>query len=516
MMPQKIYSIFICLLSLLLTPALNGQKFEIYDVSDGLSSDYSNTIIQDRKGFIWIGTNNGLNRYNGYETTVFVSNEEDSSSISSNWITALLEDADGNLWVGTDGGGLNFYDKEKNVFENYVFDSENPNSINSNVILSLELDKQQRLWIGTNKGLNLYKTENGSFESWNNYKKCDQCYHAIKSIVSDKKGNLWIGDEIYGLYYFNVEKQVFSQPYTFKNDRLNTKLSYVNDLLYTDDKLWIATADGPFILDFASRKIDKLVVDQEEKSSILDDFIISINKDKEQNIWICSEGSGVGYLQNSQLTVFSTNVNPNIGLNSNTVADVIVDYSNNLWVATRGGGLNKYNLKTRVFDHHATRTDRNSLVNNEVRALQQEASGTVWIGTNNGVSKYDPKSDSYVNYVTDFSFKSDASAPRIRLIHKTESSGIWVGTQSGGLYKYNQALDKFQLDKTYYYNNITDNPKKIAQIIEHDNQNLWLFTDGTGVIDYDLKTGVLKPLIAKYPYGLKRLDSDPFLACLCI
>jgi len=153
-----------------------------------ISSNYPTSVIQDSKGFIWVGTNNGLNRYDGYRSKVYKYDAKKSNTISNDWITSLLEDSHGNIWIGTDGGGLNYYN-----------------------------------------------TTTGVITRWKQPNECEKCIYSVNGIIEDHKGNLWIGDEYYGLYYFNISNGKFTKPHLKYSGKNKLPSKFINDLYYSKE-----------------------------------------------------------------------------------------------------------------------------------------------------------------------------------------------------------------------------------------------------------------------------------------
>ena len=182
------------------------NRFNHISVSDGLSVGTVNTILQDRIGFLWFGTEDGLNRYDGYDFNLFTSSPTDSNSLSNNYIWSLAEDSLGNIWIGTDGGGLNKFDPVTNKFIRYYHNENDSNCISSNVIQSLLIDSQNNLWIGTwGGGLCKYDYKNDSFqriylEPQSNYNKAVKF---IWTIYEDASGTIWVGTDNSGLLYYD-------------------------------------------------------------------------------------------------------------------------------------------------------------------------------------------------------------------------------------------------------------------------------------------------------------------------
>ncbi|UXP32409.1 methyl-accepting chemotaxis protein [Reichenbachiella agarivorans] len=457
--------------------------FERLSVEDGLASNYLNGIIQDNKGFLWIATNNGLSRYDGYQFKNIVNDANDSSSISNNWITCVLQDSRGDFWLGTEGGGLNFYNSSTGKFKRFLNKPDDASSISHNNIISLYQDSKGRIWVGSLNGLSLFNPENETFTNWKNYMNCDNCIHWATSMVEDKQGNLWVGDESLGLFYFNTTTHQFSIPNIVNKNDYNVSAFFVYGLYLEDKLLYITTAQGFFILNTQTNMfLDKY--NGTKHKGELDVFTRKVYAGGKNDLWITTNGNGVIHYKTKSRDIEVLDATH--GLSSNSIGGLLVDYSNNLWVATKGGGLNKYNLKNQMFSHWVHEMDnKTSLANNEVRAIHQDADGTTWVGTNFGLSRHDPGTNNFKNYIKDFDFKDDVSAPRIRMVYREKGGDLWVSSQSGALYRYLADQDRFIHDPVYASSPLTNNMRKINCIYEKSPDILWLCSDGMGILAYN-------------------------------
>jgi len=263
---------------ILILPNLYAQTntgfFEKIAIENGLSSNYPTSIIQDSKGFIWVGTNNGLNRYDGYQSKVFMYDPKNNNTISDNWITSLLEDSNGNIWVGTDGGGLNRYNTITGVVTRFKHKKDDPTTISSNVILRIYEDSNLRLWIGTKNGLNLFDASNFTFQHWEQPNICEKCDYSVKAIIGDDKDNLWIGDEYYGLYYFNTSSGKFTKPHLKYSDKSKLPSKFINDLHYSKGILWVGTDNGLGLLNTNNKTYEKIPLQNDKDRRFIEDVFI--------------------------------------------------------------------------------------------------------------------------------------------------------------------------------------------------------------------------------------------------
>lgn len=220
-------------------------RFEQLSLEDGLSQSVVNAILQDSKGFLWIGTDDGLNRYDGYEFKVYKPDTNDPASISDRSITDLVEDSQGYLWIATRVGGLNRYDPVSGKFTAYMHDEADEQSIADNHISTLLLDTDG-LWVGTGNGLDYFSFETNAFT---HYPIADSSLKPVSSSIStlfiDSTEKLWIGTSDAGVSYYNRKNDTFK---SYKNSVYNSRsLSHNRILAITEDKngrIWIGTGNG--------------------------------------------------------------------------------------------------------------------------------------------------------------------------------------------------------------------------------------------------------------------------------
>ncbi|WP_158973617.1 sensor histidine kinase [Cellulophaga sp. L1A9] len=499
--PSNIFfaTVFFILLALNLNAQSKNQFLEKIGIENGLSSNYPTCVIEDSKGFIWIGSNNGLNRYDGYQSKIFKYDPNNSNTISENWVTSLLEDKEGNIWIGTEGGGLNHYNTATDVITRFTHKKNDSTSISSNIVHRIYEDSQSRLWLGTKNGLNLLDRDKLSFQHWIQPNKCQHCEFSLKAITEDEKGNLWIGDEFQGLYYFTPSTGKFTRPHLNDSDENILPSKFINDLYFSKGMLWVGTDNGLAILNTRTSPFSPVSLDGKHKSAASDICIWKIYNDQNGSIWLCSNGNGlINYnLKTHEITIYKADGNSPYKIGSNSVEDVLVDKSRNIWMATTGNGLNKFNLKNLNFHHWEKDDDNsNSLVNNNVRAMLQDLDGTIWIGTNNGLSRFNPESKRFRNYINDFNYRADVNTTKIRAIYRSQNNDIWVGTQSGGLYTYDRKQDKFSLALGFADSPLASKIGHIQSIYEIKEGQLIIGTVGAGLITYNTINRELKRIYA--------------------
>lgn len=335
--------------------------FERINIDQGLSQSSINCILQDSRGFMWFGTQDGLNRYDGYNFIVYKRSSVDTSSISSNWITSLFEDETGIIWIGTQGGGLNRFDRVTEKFTAYVNDPGNPFSLMDNDVRSVYQDKAGTYWVGTAEGVCTFNKQNGKFNALTGSKGIESAF--VSTIFEDHRGDIWFGTQGSGIYRLVRERGA------------RTVINYTH------------------IPDFAN--------------SLSNNFINAIFEDKNKVIWV-GTGGGLNRLLTTETGGFVSfrhdDKNP-ASLSFDRVQTIFEDRLGILWIGTDGGGLNCFDPRdptgTKFLRYQNNPIDLNSLGENRVYSLLEDKSGTLWIGTGGGLSKVDRKPKKFKHFRTE-------------------------------------------------------------------------------------------------------------------
>ena len=507
-------SVFICVFAFHFA---NGQSYELSALissSDGLSQSTVNCIIQDEHGFLWIGTQDGLNQYDGYNFTCYYNQPGDSTSLSDNYITSLCLAPDGSIWVGTMSGGLNHLDKKTGKFQRFQKNLSRQGSITDNTIWALTCDGNGNIYAGTNDGLNVYNPELQQFSYFNQNNSILPSRMVI-SLFNDDKGHIWIGTNK-GLVRYELDSQNFSPIeiisdnngesniiiWTINKDLrgnilLGTKngiFQTINDkqakLLHGTDalsvvwnlfpvsqnKIWCGTQDGLHCYDKKAGVSKTILTNSVAADKTSNPNVWSVYKDQANIIWIGSdEGLAKFETKRNSFWILNEDKDNDLYLTEKSVNSILVDSENTLWVGTDGKGLNYIKddrKKFSVFTHDKTRF--NSISGNRVWALLEDSEGLIWIGTyGDGLCCYDKKLDSFKRYSTG-NEKNQISNSRVLALHEDNDGNIWVGTRGGGINKINKRSGEISVFKNNPEDSTSLPSNTILAITGDKNGNVWI------------------------------------------
>lgn len=450
-------------------------------------------MIQDSKGFMWFGTYDGLNRYDGRQVKIYRKTKS-ADSLSDGNIRALYEDSTGLLWIGTKSGGLNYYDRQTDTFRHFVPEKDNPDSISGKSVSCIYEDSKGRLWIGTNSGLNLYDRASEKFIHFKSTDTPDSISHnEIRALYEDMHGRLWVGTAN-GLNLFQEEKKTFKKYFNNPEDKSsicdNTILCFYQN---KKDELWVGTKKGIAIHDPASDSFKILFRSLE---------INDIYEDKAGNLWLGTlEGLGKRNPKTDNFepekmsfTFFKNNQLDPQSLGDNKVTRILEDQSGVLWVGTYADGLSILTPKMQAFGLiNRQPWKENTLPGMQISAICEDNSGLVWIGTyKKGLSIYNPQTGKFKNYNKKSPEPWNLNGNRINCIFQDSKGLIWVGTRKSGVFvidKDKGIIARYRRDKKNK-NSLSQN--NIWWIYEGSKGYIWIGTSKKGLNRLDRETGNFK------------------------
>lgn len=506
----------------------NKFAFRHLTVSDGLSKSSVISIVQDHQGFMWFGTRDGLNRYDGHKIKVYKHDNTIPHSISNNDITKLMVDSRGDLWVGT-FNGLNRYDCSQDKFISYYKETGDASTLSDNTVWALCESNNGDIWVGTSKGLNRFNRATGTFEAFfhddrdafsisNNrvqdifedkegfiwvataggLNKMDisskgnirftRLLHEpgnsnslsdddTQSVREDKEGNLWIGTSLGGLNKYNKSTGKFE---SFLLDSLSDHSIRNNDVrsLAFDEqgRLWIGAYTGLYLLDIKNNRFHRMFNDKDNSTSLSNNSVKSVFVDRMGTLWVGTYYGGVNMLDeqnhNFQNYKYQSGLS---GLTYEVISAIVEDAEGMIYVGTEGGGINILNPRTGVYKTMIKQETENSLSSNNIKSLYLDDEQNLWIGTyRGGLNILDLRSGKIKNYRNEIKNQSSLANDNIYSILQENDSLFWLGLFGGGLTLFNKNNEQFFQVAEGTDKGLTS--RQVRVLFKDSQGNLWVGT----------------------------------------
>ncbi len=508
-------------------------KFQRIDTNDGLSDGIVHCTLKDSRGFVWFGTDNGLNRYNGYDFTVYQRDQKDPSSIGGNRVVSVTETEDGDLLIGTLDGGLSIYHWTTDSFSVYQHLEGDPTSLSDNLVQEVLVDAEGQVWIGTGQGLDLFDRKKGTFRHamplvgtgiaglatskeggiWvvsSNFQVHrisdnlqlmetsrflqEDTYESVFAVHADHLGKIWIGTQERGIAIFNPHDRSFSWLNT---DNSGLRKNFIR-AIYEDVQghVWIGCdGAGVNIYDPATSQWQYAQHQTYNSTSISSDAVYSFYGDPEGNFWVGTFKKGVNLYSpiRTKFDIHQPEPGNQNSLSNNSVLGIDVDAEGKVWLATDGGGLNLYDPKTGRFQHFRHHSDRNSISSDIVKSVLVDHEGIVWAGTYlAGLNRYDPKSGLWKNYNTSASDTKSLPFNSVWSILEDDNKELWFGFLGDGIARFDRETDSFH--------HIPRNPNDpngfsesaIFKILKDRKGRFWLGSEHQGINTFDPRSGAIK------------------------
>jgi ligand-binding sensor domain-containing protein/signal transduction histidine kinase/DNA-binding response OmpR family regulator len=511
--------LFFCIFLILTIDSLQAQEyyFKHYQVEEGLSNNTVLSSLQDEDGFMWFGTKDGLNRFDGYRFKTYRSNSDPIHSLGSNYIQSLHE-YNGIIWVGTDKG-LYKYDKKLDRFSIL-------NEAINDRIAAIEHDKHGNIWFISGNILYKYSTAKNETTTFN-----PNNYFIATSITRDAKGEIWVSS-LNKLYHYSEESLSFETvPLNYNNPSYRITVIYALDknniLIGTQDhgvlsynrtnkstsslpfatkdplfvrqfkkngknEIWIASESGVYIYNIQTKKYINLKKDFNDPFSISDNAAYSITIDKENGVWIGTYFGGINYHQKqyTQFKKYFPKNNQN-SISGSAVREIHKDDNGDFWIGTEDAGLNKFNPKTQVFTSYKPNGSPGSVSYYNIHALLPRKEN-IWIGTfEHGLDVLDRKSGKVIKHYNAGTETGALKSNFIFSFYETRNKDLLVQT-SVGIYKYNPINDNFDILKNFPEN------MHYTSFMEDNDGNYWAGTYRDGLLFYNSKNK--KKEIFRYNY----------------
>lgn len=453
--------------------------FHNLTIENGLSQNSILDICQDKYGFYWFATEEGVNKYDGYTFAVYKNNPDDSTSLVHNYVQSICKDSDGDLWLGTEGG-LSMYDYDNDCFRQFTH-SNDPNSLKNNVIVNLYPDPKGGLWISINLlGIQFYNKQNKTFTSFthdsNNPNSLSN--NQVNSVLRDRSGNLWFGTNSGLNKYIESENRFVRYFYEKPNPNSpfnNSIRSIVQDI---NGVIWVITNRG---LEKFNPENGEFLINSTQTHQKHECFnsLRHLVIDKNNTLWISSPCGIWQYnIESKQFHLYSNNEINKHSISTNFSSKLYCD-NDNLWIGSYGSGLNYTSLTPQGFEHlYKSPMDKNSLIKNDIFSLYEDNAGNLWIGTDGVLIEYSPVNKIYKNYFIPDNLKS-THLIIINSLLEDKDNNLWVGTSNGPI-KFDRKTKTF---KSY------TQPVTQQKVI----QQVWnIFEDSLGIVWFASRVGLGK------------------------
>ncbi len=539
MKKQPLLSFLLACLAAMLTaapaPPREGRQlqFEHLSIEDGLSQSTARQILQDRRGFTWISTFDGLNKYDGQHFTRYAPVSGNPHSISDEKCTALCETKDGFLWVGTQANGLNRFDPETERFTRFLHQPDNPASLGDNRITTLLEDDNGVLWIGTSSaGLHRYNRETGTFTRFTHQAKepltrsrneiFDICAdrrgklrlatrrgidlfdpatgtfrlflpnpkeangingNSVFSICNDSSGNTWAAGLGGRLYKLTPSGETITQYNVSIKGRRENIVTYIHE--DREGTLWLGTnREGLKKFDPETGKFSTYLHDYNNPTSLSSNDIFHIYEDRSGLLWIGTSGGGVNMLnrRKEKFETYRHNPNDPNSLGGKVVLSIFEGRGNVLWMAISGEGLDKLDQKTGTFTHYRNDPKKTGgLVSNYLYCAIEDRDGIVWIGTQRaGLERLDPETGVFTHHFPKRNDPNWLLHPSVSYLAEDKDGNLWIATLEG-LNRRDKKTGRFTA-----FRHDPEDPRslggELVEILYLDrSDNLWACTPGHGV-----------------------------------
>ncbi len=446
---------------------LQEPAFRRISTEEGLSQSVVLCMVQDWSGFVWFGTEDGLNRYDGYSFVNYRHDPSDSNSLSNSYIWSLHVDRDGLLWIGTWGGGLNCFDPVRNVFVRYQHDPADTTTISHDRVTAVGEDSLGSLWACTaGGGLNMFDRTTRRFKRISQLSTLlpPPRRDALFCMLTDRRGLIWIGTYFSGLLTFDPRTGA--------------------------------------VREFRHNPKDPL--------SISDDRITSLCEEGNGDIWVGTWGGGLNLLHRADNAFehFRTTPRDSTSLPGDIVRSLVRDSKGTLWIGTMGAGAARFNRATRTFSRyrHSPFVDK-SLSDDVVTSLYEDRGGVLWFGTSNGISVSSPFVQKFPLYSRDIRYPGGLNGKRVFAMCQDSLGYIWIGTEDAGLNRFDPRSGRFN-----HYRYDPANPSSlphdyVAALMTDAGGDVWVGTYGGGLARFDQKNNLFERYATDRNNPARRLNA---------
>lgn len=476
-------------------------RFEHIGIAEGLSQGTVNHIMKDRKGFLWFATQDGLNRYDGYDFKIYRKDPGNPNSLSNNFIWTTVQDQQGIIWIGTFGGGLSKFDPKQERFTTFLPDpADIRHSLAHTGVRALHEVNDSILLIGTDYGLSILNTQTETIRTFHPKLEGSAHYPGQNLLCFERldANRILLGDK-FGVFVFDLIKEEFSSLFELKRGNDRQSFSVQDIALGKNRDAWLATARGLMLIsveDSSTKRVKQYEFHRaDDPRSLLTNSLSSLHMDQDR-LWIGS-GRGLSYMDLEEsgktspaFTHSQHDPKKAESLAHNQINHIFGDQSGFLWIATKAG-LSKLPQKDPVFSSIGFEEDGQGLCNSSVLGMEEDAAGNLWVATVGGLTKirnWKQENRQFTCYHLPDYFPAGAQSDYILNVCKDNKEQIWVCTRRGGLARL---ISDASGEPTFdHYSPDANNPQSIGSstiytLFQDQSGTIWLGTSGGGVNAFD-------------------------------
>ncbi|MCP5103631.1 MAG: response regulator [bacterium] len=500
----------------------NNLVFDHLTIKDGLSQTSVYCILQDSRGFMWFGTQDGLNKYDGYSFEVYRHDPENPNSVTQNFITVLTEDRGGNIWIGTRGNGFSRFSPDAGTFKHYIYNPPGPDRLSAVSIRSVTGICEARsgmLWIASSdSGLTRFDPVTETFTTYRHDKKepAGLGSDSITAVIEDHEGTIWVGTRK-GLNKLNPETGRFTR---YLHDPQNPGSLSNNEVTAVaaghSGTIWVGTAGGGLNrLNPGTGRFKNYTFDARNPAGLSHNHVSEIYISRGGVLWIGTIQGGLNRLhpESEIFTRFRHDSSNPRSLTDDQILCIHEDRTGILWIGTFSDGVNKLNPRTAAFHHYAHNpADPRSLASRSVSAICETRDGTFWVATDNGLNKYDPHGDGFRTYKHEPGNPASLSHNNVVALYQDKAGVLWVGTQE----HLNRFIPGSETFKTYPFEPFSADGLKnnaISVILEDASGRFWLGTGNGGLNELDRASG--KAFLYSHDPRDAETLSHPIVLAMC-
>jgi PAS domain S-box-containing protein len=485
---------FLCCLLVWLTHHAQAQTqsnpFTYLTTKQGLSQNNVTCILQDKKGFMWFGTQDGLNKYDGYTYTLYRNDPRNAASLSHNYIHTLFEDKQGRLWVGSDDGGLSLFEANTETFINYKHTPGVDNSLAHNKVTAIVQDAKGYLWVGTaGGGLDRFDTRQQTFTHFTHQadKAGSLSHNDISALWIDRSRVLWVGSAVGGLNRLDPKTSSFTHyrhnphdPHSVSDDRITACLED------SRGRFWVGTKGGGLNrLDRAAGLFTHFQHTLGRSTQLTHNDVLALAEGRDHTLWIGTQNGGINLLHpDGRFSYHTYEADNNRSLNNGSIYSLYRDPVGTMWIGTYSGGVNKLDATPPKFKLVQRRSfNTNKLTHSNILTVLEDSRGDLWLGTDGGGINRLKKGQSVFTAYRDTSQQALTNGRNFVLtLYEDRANRLWTGNYKGGLMLFNRTKGTFESKGNFQ-------PLSISAILEARDGIMWLGTFEDGLIRYNNNTG---------------------------